>query len=273
VNTKLVASLFALAACGDEQLVPERLDDAVSASTATCTAATDLDADPLNCGVCGNVCASGLCYWGVCADDRAGHIFAIGASYRTSNPALDRVLGNAVFAREGVPKVLFYRGGAPADIHTGTAAALTRVGQVMRRSSYRTVVTNSVAVQVYLPQNDVFIVEAQPAADDAWLTALADEWSLPIDDFLRRGGIVVVTDAPSATNTGTVRVLGVEMPMSRTTVAPGAIAYVGAPGDLGATRVPLTFAVPDAVGYAPTGHTDVVTSESGDVVVAHRAFY
>src|SRR5687768_11758853 len=55
------------------------------------TTCVDPDSNPNNCGGCGNVCASGLCYAGVCADDRAGNIFVIGHAYNTSNPALDRL--------------------------------------------------------------------------------------------------------------------------------------------------------------------------------------
>src|SRR5687768_5329252 len=63
----------------------------------TCSSTVDLTSDAANCGTCGNVCGSGLCYSGVCADATAGHVFAIGHGYATSNSALDKILGNAVF--------------------------------------------------------------------------------------------------------------------------------------------------------------------------------
>lgn len=289
VNNKwiLVLALAAISGCED---VSETLDEDVAAETVdttateplTCTAeqtacetgCADLATDPYNCGACGSVCASGLCYAGVCADERAGHIFAIGNSYRTSVPALDRILGNAVFLHEGKVKVLVYRDAStPLDIHSGTQTALSRAAGSLKRSMVKTKVTVPTGIQQLLPDNDVLVIEAMPTASDEWLTFLADEWSLPLDDFTRRGGIVVVLDGPSDVNGGTFKVLGSQLPLTRATNAPGALGYVSDANDISTGRIPLTFALKDSVGYAATSYIDSVTSDSGDAVVVHRAVF
>jgi hypothetical protein len=239
----------------------------------------DLAADPLNCGACGTVCGSGLCYAGTCADDRAGHAFVIGHSYRSSNGALDRLLGNAVFLTEKRPvQIVTWMGPpsemTPADIITGTNTALSRAGNLLKHTFAKTRAKYSSMVQTLLPTADVFLIYAQPQASDAYLAALGDEWRIPLDDFTRRGGIVIVLDAPGANN-GTPQILAASGVMTVTDRAPLAsgVAYVAAHDDVAAARIPLTFALRDSVGYAATGYTDVATAETGAVVVAHRAIY
>ena len=114
-----------------------------SAAVTTCATTTDYNADPLNCGTCGNVCASGLCYAGVCADNRAGHIFVVGNSYRKSNPSWDRVFGNALFLKESAKvNIVVYRGTAGADYNNGVANAIVRAAALMHRTYVRMILTS-----------------------------------------------------------------------------------------------------------------------------------
>ena len=237
----------------------------------TCAASTDYNNDALNCGVCGNVCTSGLCYAGVCADDRAGHIFVVGNSYRKSNGAWDRVLGNALFLREtSTVNVLVYRGSAAADYNTGVTGAISRAATLMHRSFTSTVITSSSAVQTSLTGKDVLVIEPQPQLNDASLAALASEWYQPIDDFTRAGGIVIVLDAASTLNSGTQQVVSSLMPMTRAPSV-GTIASVTAAGDQAMGRVTLTFALAESVGYNATSFVDGAVTDSGATLVAHRS--
>ena len=258
------------AGCAATEAASTEPTSTVTEEVTTCTTTTDYSNDPLNCGVCGNVCASGLCYSGVCADDRAGHIFVIGNSYRKSNPSWDRMLGNALFLKENAKvNVLVYRGTATTDYNSGTANAIARAATMLHRSYTRTVITSSSAVQTSLPTMDVLVIEAQPQLDNVSLASLANEWSLPIDDFTRRGGIVVVLDAPSTKNAGTQQVLGSLMPLTRS-ASVGTIASVTNAGDQATGRVPLTFALAESVGYAASSFIDGAASDSGAVLVSHR---
>jgi hypothetical protein len=268
-------SLFALVGCAsleasttDNTNTSEATQDVTA--TKTCTATTDYNNDALNCGTCGNACASGLCYSGVCADSRAGHMFVIGNSFRKSNPSWDRMLANALFLREKTTalNVLVYRGTNGNDFNTGELNAISRGATLMHRTFTKTVITNSAAVQTSLPTADVLVIEAQPQLSDAALAGLADEWSLPIDDFTRNGGTVIVLDAPSTANHGTAQVLGALMPLRQ--VAVGTIASVSAYADDATARVPLTFALAESVGYAPSTFVDGAMTDSGAVVVSHR---
>jgi hypothetical protein len=243
-----------------------------SALEETCTA--DLESDANNCGACGNVCASGLCYTGVCADDRAGHVFVIGHSYKTSNPALDRVLGNALATASNKNiDVAVYLGGASTAQRSAVSNAVSHSAALVGFRATKTLATNPVAVQGLLPTSDVLVVAPQAQASDDSLDSIASQWQFPIDDFLRRGGVVIVLDGPSALNSGTSRVVSHHLPITRATVAPGPTATVSSPASAAVGAVPMLFALGESVGYAPSGFDDSVTSESGHAVVVHRAYY
>ena len=74
---------------------------------------TDLQSDPDNCGTCGDVCASGLCDAGVCIGATVGHVVAIGHDYQASEPAMDRVLADAVGLTTGAYTRIGYWRGTP----------------------------------------------------------------------------------------------------------------------------------------------------------------
>ncbi|MBA2539035.1 MAG: hypothetical protein H0V17_05320 [Deltaproteobacteria bacterium] len=247
---------------------------ATTTSGPTCSSTTDYMADANNCGTCGNVCGSGLCYSGVCADATAGHVFAIGHGYATSNRALDKLLGNAVFMNERAPvRVLAYAGTAPATLVSGTNAAIDRQATARGRTWQRTQVTSSADVAFNLPNADVFLVYAQPQQDSTYLNYLGDEWGLYLQQFTRRGGIVVVLDTAS-TNAGTPEVLtrtGLMTLGGRTTLTGNA--FVGVAEDAGAARMPMMFATSNSVAWAPSSWTNVINSDAGQAMVVHRAIY
>lgn len=202
-----------------------------------------------------------------------GHVFVIGHGFRSPSTAFDRILGNAVFSKQGA-QLLVYRGYAPDDIATAMDEALDRAATLRQRTFTRTVAVESSQIAIDLPAADVLVIYAQPQASDEYLTHLGDEWSLPMDDFVRAGGTIVVLDAPSA-NAGAAHIVassGLMMLADRTTDV-GAMASVTAPADHAASSVPSTFPLADSVGWAQSSATTVATSESGHVVVAHHAVY
>jgi hypothetical protein len=241
----------------------------------TCSSTTDYMSDANNCGTCGNVCGSGLCYSGVCTDATAGHVFVIGHGYASSNPSLDRVLGNAVFSNDrSTLRIVAYGGQfAQSTMVSGTNAAMDRYATAHGRTIQRTILTSSADVAYNLPNADVFIVYAQTLATSIYLDALGDEWSLRLDQFARGGGTIIVLDAQSE-NAGTAQVLvrsGLMNLTGRSNM--GAVAYCGDAEDIAAARVPLMFAVSGSVGWTPSSWKNVATGEAGQAMVVHRAIY
>ena len=258
----------------DVQTVESEARRPASTTGPTCSATTDYTSDPANCGSCGTVCGSGLCYAGVCADATAGHVFVIGHGFETSNAALDKVLGNAVFMNErSTVRVLAYAGQAPTNMVSGVNAAMDRYAAARGRTVQRTVVTGSADVAVNLPNADVFVVYPLTQAPSDYLMALGGEWAYRLDSFARRGGTIIVLDAPSS-NTGTAQVLVTSGLMTLTgRASAGSVGYVGNAEDVASARIPLMFALPNSVGWSPSSWTNVATSETGQSVVVHRAIY
>lgn len=277
IRTPLLLALTLLAAgctlASDEQVNDETEVGVAAriATTGSCELA-DKTSDPKHCGTCGNVCGSGICSASVCMDASAGHVFVIGNGYATSNGALDKALGNAVFLNERKPvRVLAYAGTAPAALITGTNAAINRYATARGRTWAKTAITSSADVAIHIDNTDVFLVYAQPQLSSQYLDALGDEWSLRLDNFTRRGGIIIVLDTPS-TNVGTPEVLvrsGLLQLTGRTST--GAVSYIGAAEDVGAARVPLMFASAGSVGWTPSSWTNVASSDTGQAVIIHRA--
>ncbi len=283
IRTPLLLALTLFAAgctlASEEQIVNDESDESdVSvapriATTGTCELA-DKTSDPKHCGTCGTVCGSGICSASVCMDASAGHVFVIGNGYATSNGALDKAIGNAVFLNERKPvRVLAYAGTAPANLISGTNAAISRYATARGRTWAKTAITNSADVAINIDNADVFLVYAQPQLSTEYLAALGNEWSLRLDNFTRRGGIIIVLDTPSA-NAGTPEVLvssGLLQLTGRTSTS--AVSYIAAAEDVGAARVPLMFATTSAVGWTPSSWTNVASSDTGQAVIVHRAIY
>jgi hypothetical protein len=290
LSTKFLALTlaFVLNACTHQDSLVDEVEtgEAVAAleTTAVCTGeelacgsvCVDANSDANNCGACGSVCASGICSWGVCADDRPGHVFVIGHGYeKKTNPAIDRLLANALStSHQQLVNTLIYRGTNTTALAFGTQDAIVRGARQMGRSiRFPTMTASSTAAAAMLPSFDVLVIAAQPQMTDAQLAVVASDLALAIDDHVRRGGVVIALDAPSTKNSGTASVLGSLLQVRRTTTTPGAVAAVSEFHDTAVGSLPMSFAISTSVGYAPTEYTNAVTTESGDVLVAHRAFF
>jgi hypothetical protein len=166
-----------------------------------------LSSDPEHCGSCGGRCASGICEAAVCADAIAGQVVVIGHDFTTANNAMRRIAGNAVFLARGAPvRVLVYRGDANAASVSGVEQAIDFAKAEIGRD-WRKVDAIEALVPLQLADADVLLVHAQANATNSTLQKLGQQWGSALGQFLVRGGIVVLIEAPTTRNDGTYRIL------------------------------------------------------------------
>jgi hypothetical protein len=260
--------------CGDgvcsDGVCAERCEAPMELCGAACL---DLDSDPDNCGGCGVVCDSGLCAEGVCTGAIAGHLVVIGHDYGAHNPAMQRVLGNAVFlaGREQI-RVLAFDARATAAVVGGTDASIDQAAGALGASWSKEAMADPAAVSFRLAHADVFLVYAQPVASDAELAAWGETWQLALAQFGRRGGVIVVLDG-AGDHGGTARVLEAAglFTVGHRAAASSSTVQVVAPTDAVARQVPVQYrAEPTSVSVGPQDGAVVITA-GGDAVVVHRA--
>ncbi|HEX7499477.1 MAG TPA: hypothetical protein VF524_04145, partial [Polyangia bacterium] len=163
--------------------------------------------DPDNCGTCGNPCASGLCSNGLCEAAGTGRAIIIGHDYLKNRPAMNRILGNAVFLWPVNPvRLLAYEGNANATAIAGADAAIAQVASATGRRFVRTAAA-AADVPTLLASTDVFLIYGQELADDTTLVQLSSDWSAALLAFMNAGGTVVLLDAAYAGNSGTCQIL------------------------------------------------------------------
>jgi hypothetical protein len=248
-------------------------DESVCGQTCVNTAT-----DPDNCGGCGNPCMSGLCSNGVCEAAGTGRVIVIGHDYLNNRPAMNRILGNAVFLWPVNPvRLLTYQGGADPAAVAGADAAIAQVAAATGRLATRTSAT-TVEVPTLLASNDVFLVYAQEQSDDATLLALGQTWASALDTFVNNGGTVVVLDAVSASNSGTSQIL-VEaglFDLAASASATNDVCTVVARGDALATGLPRTYLCErNSMTFTVTDLSTTITSvveDTGKPVVLHKVF-
>jgi hypothetical protein len=228
-----------------------------------------LDTDPENCGHCGRVCASGICSTGTCVGDVAGHIVVIGHDYVASDPAMDRVIANAVHlgsqSAGSTIRIGFWRG--DSTLGGGVAAAargLQQTGDVASSAIIANVDHGSLVeldAVVIEPQTGDGAVAEQAGADAA--TALAD--------FLTAGHSVVVLETTAGVSYRYLQGAGLGTLPPPVDASSMAVTVV-APGDSVATGVVTQYlAKPGSVGYPGAMHA-VVADGANDVVVIHSTY-
>jgi hypothetical protein len=251
-----------------------------SANMDTCGGSTclDLNLDANNCGACGNVCASGVCYAGECIAPMAGSAVVIGHSFKSRSVPLELALGNAVFGRvKQKVNVLVYAGSASADAIAGTNAAIAAYAKATRRS-WGKAVTTAVQLHQKLQTADVLLIYAQAGATDASLTSLGTQWRIRLDDFLRRGGTIIVLEGGEAQGaagqayTSMILEAAQLVTLGRPSDVSGDVGGLTARDALGA-GVPLGFDLPTgAQAHAALAADTVVTASNGRAVVARHVF-
>lgn len=232
---------------------------------------------PRHCGACNNRCASGICRDGMCRDALPGHIVVLGHDYTESNGFKDTLLGNAIFLGQGNPvRTLVYRGEASAASVAGVEQAIARAESTTGRMATQLDAVPSKVSELLEDEADVFLIHAQAGASDAELAALMSLWGQAMVDFVYRGGVIVLLDAPSDSNTGTYQLLvppELFLPDSAADVDSGEDLTVATPGQGIAWSVGTQYrAGRNSVSYSGviSGGEAVSFAADGSLVVIDR---
>lgn len=230
----------------------------------------DLTSDPDNCGACDGDCGSGICVGSTCEAALAGRLVLIGHDYVRRRSAMSRLLANAVLLSGASPvRIVAWNASATAASIAGTNGGIDdgRGGR-----TYTLLVAGAPEeVPLLLDSADSFLVYAQEGATDAELSGLGAMWSTALGQFLDRGGVVVVLDAPSATNAGTYQILEAAGLFTATAsselVTPRLDTVMGRAGDPVLVGVPLSYrGEQHTVFYSTLDPDAIVQSTSGPVV-------
>jgi Stigma-specific protein, Stig1 len=227
-------------------------------------ACVDVLSDPDNCGACGNVCASGLCQAGACVGETVGHVVVIGHDYQAADPAMDRVLANAIGLATGAyTRVGFYRGSS--TLEGAQAAAVAGLAQTSRTA---TAVELAGLTAGDLSDLDTVVIEPQ-VGSGAFADGAAAASSLA--KFLVDDHVIVVLETSGGT--------------SYELAAGAGLVTLPAPDDATGTQIVVaatTDAVADGVVSPYLGRTDTVgypgvadpvfVDGSGDAVVVRLTY-
>ena len=233
--------------------------------------------DPDNCGGCGVLCASGLCSNSQCEIAGTGRVIVIGHDYLKNRPAMNRILGNAVFLWPINPvRLLAYRGAANPTAIVGADGAIGQVTLATGRQVER-IDAEAAGVATQLAAADVFLIYGQEQASDATLSQLGKDWAGAMSTFVNRGGTMIVLDAFYAANAGTVQILAQAglFAVQRNVSTTDGVCMVVARGDALASGLPRTYRCEqNSVNFATPEAGSAVTSvvESGTSVVIDKVF-
>ncbi len=239
----------------------------------------NLATDPDNCGGCGIPCASGLCSNGKCEAAGTGRAIVIGHDYYKNRPAMNRILGNAVFLWPTNPvRLLAYVGDADPIAVNGANSAIEQVATATGRQPVVTVTSSAAEVPTGLASADVLLVYGQAQADDDKLARIGQSWASALTVFVQSGGTVIVLDAVYAANQGTVQILSQAglFDIARATSSTGNVCTVVARGDALASGLLRTYlcetnSTTFSIADTATTITSVVGDGTGTVVV-HKVF-
>jgi hypothetical protein len=238
----------------------------------------NIASDPDNCGGCGVPCSNGLCNKGQCEAKGTGRVIVIGHDYLRNRPAMNRILGNAVFLWPNNPvRLLTYQGAANPTAVAGANGAIAQVATATGRLVQRTDVA-AADVPTQLGATDVFLIYGQEQASDATLSQLGQDWAGAMTAFINLGGTVIVLDGLYAGNAGGVQILSqaalfnIQHNVSTT----NHVCTVVSPGDALASGLPKTYRCEqNSVNFTTIEVGPAVTSvvESGTPVVVDKVFF
>lgn len=238
-----------------------RCDPPLVACGANCT---DTFSDENNCGMCGRVCASGICQGGTCVGKGFGHEIVIGMDYSdatlSQTSAQVTMLGNAMFlgGTANVRVLAYDEFAEPATVAriqswlSGLATARGRTLSVNAESDW-SAVTEELTVASY----DVFLIYDQLTAPLDRMATTGTLWHGAMGAFAKGGGIIVVLDGGSVgrmrdllTNGGLLTVLD-EADVTGTPLD------VDAPTDVVGLNLPNVFSSKKAtIGFTTTQVAD-----------------
>jgi stigma-specific protein Stig1 len=196
--------------------------------------------DPDNCGSCGNVCGSGICYMGVCEGSTDGDIVIIGHDYHSSSSTLSeaKVVSNAVFLPSTNPvRILSFEHYANATSISNVKSLLGTEATLLGRTlDYTVSVTDAdIPSDLTITAYDVLLVYDQEAAAPGVLGPMGSSWASTLSAFTIAGGVVVALDGAAGTtqempqfdtNAGLLAV------SAHTVISKGTPLSVVAPGDV-----------------------------------------
>jgi hypothetical protein len=201
---------------------------------------------------------------------RPGHIVVVGHDYRSAPSGVHRIAGNAVLLPTGDPvRVAAFEGGADPVSVAGIDAAIDAVA-LERGRRWERIAASAAAVPATLVRADVLVIYPQATGDDAALSALGLSWAAALESFLRRGGVIVLFDAPSLENRGTYQILEAAGRFSATArvEVSGAALEVTTPADAVALGVPLVYVgETHTVRFVSSEEVAVVSHPEGPVVI------
>ena len=230
-------------------------------------ACVDLTSDPLNCGRCGHVCATGLCSASMCVGAVPGHVVAIGHDYTHSEPAMNRVIANAILL--GVPgnvRVGWWRGTATAAAASGEVNAAHAGLHGLGRTWTDTTLTGDLTDQE-LAGIDTLVIEAQTGDGNA-AQATGANWTSVLDNFLANGHVVVVLEGASGVSYRLASGAGL-YDVSAPTDVSGQTVAVASASDAVATGVPSPYLGKTSTVSFAGAPAAVIVDDAGNPVVFH----